>query len=129
MIRRPPSSTRTYTLFPYSTLFRSFTPWLVGGLAATLLFGIARHILLMAVQAVRRRILNQHVLLEAGAFAGLAGGVIGLALDPPSYPTAPFFAVAVMVAIYHLFSEWLSLIVKTRSRSEEHTSELKSLMR
>src|SRR3546814_625778 len=134
-----------------------FTPWLVGGLAATLLFGIARHILLMAVQAVRRRILNQHVLLEAGAFAGLsgdviglaldpprsptppffpgdrlvtpsphvlleagafaglAGGVIGLALDPPSYPTAPFFAVAVMVATYHLFSEWLSLIVKTRS--------------
>src|SRR3546814_16293570 len=69
----------------------------------------------MAVQAVRRRILNQHVLLEAGAFAGLAGGVIGLALDPPSYPTAPFFAVAVMVATYHLFSEWLSLIVKTRS--------------
>src|SRR3546814_20891969 len=24
MIRRPPSSTRTYTLFPYTTLFRSF---------------------------------------------------------------------------------------------------------
>src|SRR3546814_18835672 len=69
----------------------------------------------MAVQAVRRRILNQHVLLEAGAFAGLAGGVIGLALDPPSYPPAPFFAVAVMVANYHLFSEWLSLIVKTRT--------------
>src|SRR3546814_2006142 len=143
MIRRPPRSTRTDTLFPYTTLFRSagFTPWLVGGLAATLLFGIARHILLMAVQAVRRRILNQHVLLEAGAFAGLAGGVIGLALDPPSYPTAPFFAVAVMVATYHLFSEWLSLIVKTRTsqavkrlldlppeRSEEHTSAIPSLM-
>src|SRR3546814_2810352 len=69
----------------------------------------------MAVQAVRRRILNQHVLLEAGPFAGLAGGVIGLALDPPSYPTAPFFAVAVMVATPHLSSECLSLIVKTRS--------------
>src|SRR3546814_3768547 len=25
MIRRPPRSTRTYTLFPYTTLFRSFT--------------------------------------------------------------------------------------------------------
>src|SRR3546814_7674410 len=24
MIRRPPRSTRTYTLFPYTTLFRSF---------------------------------------------------------------------------------------------------------
>src|SRR3546814_4252039 len=26
MIRRPPSSTRTYTLFPYTTLFRSVGP-------------------------------------------------------------------------------------------------------
>src|SRR3546814_11969090 len=26
MIRRPPSSTRTDTLFPYTTLFRSFVP-------------------------------------------------------------------------------------------------------
>lgn len=92
-----------------------FTPWIVGGLAAALVFGVARHILFMAAQALRRGILNQHVLLEAGAFAGLAGGVIGLVLDRPGYPTAPFFAVAVMVATYHIFSEWLSLIVKTRS--------------
>ncbi|WP_372071423.1 cation-translocating P-type ATPase [Tistrella mobilis] len=91
------------------------TPWIVGGLAVTLVFGVARHILVMAFQALRRGILNQHVLLEAGAFAGLAGGVIGLILDSPGYPTAPFFAVAVMVATYHIFSEWLSLIVKTRS--------------
>ena len=90
-------------------------PWLVGGLAVALIFGVARHILVMAVQALRRGILNQHVLLEAGAFAGLAGGLIGLILDRPGYPTAPFFAVAVMVATYHLFSEWLSLIVRTRS--------------
>lgn len=91
------------------------TPWIVGGLAVVLVFGVARHILGMAFQAVRRGILNQHVLLEAGAFAGLAGGLIGLAIDRPDYPTAPFFAVAVMVATYHIFSEWLSLIVKTRS--------------
>jgi heavy metal translocating P-type ATPase len=91
------------------------TPWLVGTLAVLLVFGIARHILYMAVQALRRGILNQHVLLEMGAFSGLVGGAIGLALEPPGYPTAPFFAVAVMVTTYHLFSEWLSLIVKTRS--------------
>ena len=91
------------------------TPWLVGALAVLLVFGMARHILHMAVQALRRGILNQHVLLEMGAFAGLIGGAIGLALEPPGYPTAPFFAVAVMVTTYHLFSEWLSLIVKTRS--------------
>src|SRR6516162_3879310 len=69
----------------------------------------------MAVQALRRGIFNQHVLLEIGAFAGIAGGIIGLILDRPGYPTAPFFAVAVMVGTYHIFSEWLSLIVKTRS--------------
>jgi len=40
---------------------------------------------------------------------------IGLAFHPPSYPTEAFFAVAVMVLTYHIFSEWLSLIVKTRS--------------
>ena len=91
------------------------TPWFVGALAVILVFGVARHILHMAVQALRRGILNQHVLLEIGAFAGLAGGTIGLIFDPPGYPTAPFFAVTVMVITYHLFSEWLSLIVKTRS--------------
>src|SRR3546814_2373805 len=31
MIRRPPRSTRTDTLFPYTTLFRSKTPWLPRG--------------------------------------------------------------------------------------------------
>ena len=90
-------------------------PWLVGVLAVVLVFGVARHILYMAVQALRRGILNQHVLLEMGAFAGLVGGAIGLGVQPPDYPTAPFFAVTVMVATYHLFSEWLSLILKTRS--------------
>jgi Cu+-exporting ATPase len=91
------------------------TPWIVGILALVLIFGVGRHILVMAYQALRRGILNQHVLLESGAFAGIAGGAIGLALDRPGYPTAAFFGVSVMVTTYHLFSEWLSLIVKTRS--------------
>lgn len=90
-------------------------PWLVAVLAIVLVLGVGRHILRMAVEALRRGILNQHVLLEVGAFAGLAGGAIGLVLDRPGYPTAPFFAVSVMVGTYHIFSEWLSLIVKTRS--------------
>jgi len=105
----------TLLLFRETLGLTSATPWLVGALAAVLVFGVARHILNMAVQALRRGILNQHVLLEAGAFAGLTGGLIGLIFNPAGYPTAPFFAVSVMVATYHLFSEWLSLIVKTRS--------------
>ncbi len=92
-----------------------FTAWITGSLALFLVFGIGRHILWMAFQALRRGILNQHVLLEIGAFSGMAGGVIGLAWRLPGYPTAAFFGVAVMVTTYHIFSEWLSLIVKTRS--------------
>ncbi len=91
------------------------TGWLTGVLAVAVVFGVAPHILRMAYQAARRRILNQHVLLEVGAFAGIAGGVIGLSGVLPDYPTAPFFAVTVLVANYHIFSEWLSLLVKTRS--------------
>jgi len=89
--------------------------WLTGALALAVVFGVAPHILRMAWQAARRRILNQHVLLEVGAFAGIAGGLIGLTELLPDYPTVPFFAVTVLVANYHIFSEWLSLLVKTRS--------------
>ena len=91
------------------------TPWIVGALALALIFGVGQHILWMAWQSLRRGILNQHVLFEAGAFAGLLGGMIGLVWQLPDYPTAPFFAVSVMIGTYHIFSEWLSLIVKTRS--------------
>src|SRR5574338_1389957 len=84
-------------------------------MALVLVFGIGSHILRMAYQAIRGAILNQHVLLEIGAFAGITGGAIGFFIGRPDYPTAAFFAVSVMVATYHIFSEWLSLIVKTRS--------------
>jgi len=89
--------------------------WLAGALAVGVVVAVAPHILRMAYQSARRGILNQHVLLEVGAFAGIAGGVIGLADLLPDYPTAAFFAVSVLVANYHIFSEWLSLLVKTRS--------------
>lgn len=93
----------------------AFIPWVVAALALVMVFGVGKHILLMAGQAARRGILNQHVLLEAGAFAGLIGGTIGLIFNPADYPTAAFFAVSVLITTYHIFSEWLSLIVKTRS--------------
>jgi heavy metal translocating P-type ATPase len=95
--------------------FGAATPLLAGALALSLMFGVGGHIVRMAAAALRRGILNQHVLVEFGAFAGLAGGAIGLAFHPAGYPTTAFFSVAVMVLTYHIFSEWLSLIVKTRS--------------
>ena len=94
---------------------RRLVPWLVGGFAVAVVFVLARHIAVMAVQSVRRGILNQHVMLEAGALAGVTGGIIGLAVRPAGYPTAAFFGVSVLIVNYHLFSEWLSLLVKTRS--------------
>ncbi len=96
-------------------VFGAATPWIAGVLALFLIFGLGWHIVRMAFMALRRGILNQHVLVEFGAFAGLAGGLVGLVFRPPNYPTVAFFSVAVMVLTYHIFSEWLSLIVKTRS--------------
>ena len=51
--------------------------WIMMGLALTIVFGIGWNILKMAYHSLRRRILNQHVLLEFAAFAGLTGGFIG----------------------------------------------------
>ncbi len=96
-------------------LFGGSLPWLTGALALFLIFGVGLHIVRMAAMALVRGILNQHVLVEFGAFAGLVGGAVGVIFHPTNYPTEAFFAVAVMVLTYHIFSEWLSLIVKTRS--------------
>src|SRR3546814_15166120 len=80
MVRRPPRSTRTDTLFPYTTLFRS---WSYG-------FGLAG---IGMVAGLIVFVLGKKVLLGAGeAPAPLSRG-------------------------------------KELSRSEEHTSELQSLMR
>src|SRR3546814_9772993 len=81
MIRRPPRSTRTDTLFPYTTLFRS----LVGGR----LLGVGE---------------TDHD--DVGELDGF-GGVIN------------FEAI--------VFSHFAAFAAKIRS--EEHTSELQSLMR
>ncbi|MEE1649862.1 cation-translocating P-type ATPase [Brachybacterium sp. J144] len=104
-----------YTARQWGLIGEPAAGWLTGALALTVVFTVAPHILRMAYQAARRGILNQHVLLEVGAFAGIIGGIIGLTGAFPDYPTAPFFAVTVLVTNYHIFSEWLSLLVKTRS--------------
>jgi len=99
----------------HTGMIEASVPWMVGGFALVMVFGLARSILKKAGQALRRGILNQHVLVEMGAFAGLIGGAIGLTTDLPGFPSAAFFAVSVMVLTYHIFSEWLALIVQTRS--------------
>src|SRR3546814_3437066 len=77
MIRRPPRSTRTDTLFPYTTLFRS--PYGVGSCCSG-----------AAIRTLRR---------SNGMYSAVAGIQVG------------------------------RHAIETISRSEEHTSELQSLMR
>jgi len=83
-------------------------------LALGTMFGPGRYIIEKAAQSLRRGILNQHVLLEAGAFAGLLGGFLGL-LVFPDFPTVHFFAVSTFITTYHVLSEYTSLLVRTRA--------------
>src|SRR3546814_5205209 len=91
MIRRPPRSTRTDTLFPYTTLFRSLvpSPW--------------REVNTMTV-AFGHGLSVSPLQLASGVAALVNGGTL--------YP-------ATLIKRPH----------DTAPRSEEHTSELQSLMR
>src|SRR3546814_8420776 len=96
MIRRPPRSTRTATLFPYTTLSRSAIAWLVG----------------------------------ADARPGKALGINGI------YGAAGFAGAALLAGFLADFFSWRAAFIApggvclaTGVRSEEHTSELQSLMR
>src|SRR3546814_3428989 len=88
MIRRPPKSTRTDTLFPYTTLFRSREPRM----------GLCR----------RRRGQGERRVARGGGGAPRAGVA---RLGSPERPRQRHAGMA------------------SRPRSEEHTSELQSLMR
>ena len=82
-------------------------------LAFITVFVVGWPILKMAWGSIRRRIFNQHVLLEFAAFAGLIGGFLGLYF--PEFPSPDFFGVAVFVTAYHILSQYTSLHVRTRS--------------
>src|SRR3546814_5943186 len=92
MIRRPPRATRTDTLFPYTTLFRSIELYSLGG---SLLVVAA------AVAMTNARLLPMTVALMPY-------------LRHRGTPTWRYYLFANHVAV---------------TRSEEHTSELQSLMR
>src|SRR3546814_1215345 len=98
MIRQPPKSTRTDTLFPYTTLFRSQSCDLQFFVHGPGIFGVpffARE-LMKVVERYGIKARFQHNLV---------------AVDGPNH-TATF-----------------EIVGGDRQRSEEHTSELQSLMR
>src|SRR3546814_8606099 len=92
MIRRPPSSTRTDTLFPYTTLFRS---------------------LLEEGDAALAELIEAHPSADRQQLRQLARNT----LDERKRNKPP-----------HAFRELFRLLREVL-RSEEHTSELQSLMR
>src|SRR3546814_3100576 len=103
MIRRPPRSTRTDTLFPYTTLFRS-----VGaGRSAVLAYTTPLWVTPAAIVLLGER-------PTAFKLLGLALGFAGVA-----------------VLFNPLGFDWADpqVLLGNGMRSEEHTSELQSLMR
>ncbi|MBI3091245.1 MAG: cation-translocating P-type ATPase, partial [Candidatus Tectomicrobia bacterium] len=88
-------------------------PWLMLGLGLGMVFGVGWPFVRMAWAALRRGILNQHVLMEFGAFGGLAGGVVGFFKQP--WPTGDFLGAAIFITAYHILSAYVSVIVRTKS--------------
>src|SRR3546814_9974959 len=106
MIRRPPRSTRTDTLFPYATLFRSF--------AATLSRTPVSQSLTGRLGDVSR------------SFSGGSGDVmVSISFRKDASSAQPW----VGLAQAGLSAEDARIARTTAGRSEEHTSELQSLMR
>src|SRR3546814_10824107 len=105
MRRRPPRSTRTDTLFPYTTLFRS----------------------LERREIVAER--NPGAVIDAVRIDGIGGVLCGIEApgDAGDAPTDQVFRRRIGGADRHIgiaFGQVERLV-----RSEEHTSELQSLMR
>ncbi len=93
----------------------AYGPWLILSMALTMTFVVGRPILAMAIASARRGILNQHVLLEAGAFGGLFGGLLGLFVAPKLFPAGDFLSVSVFITTYHLLSGYVSSLVRSTS--------------
>src|SRR3546814_7781133 len=106
MIRRPPRSTRTDTLFPYTTLFRS-----------------ARSFFHTAGQAILPNLMPRAQFANAVAYSSSAlkmAQLVGPALGGALIAWTDDGVYQVILALF---------AISGAARSEEHTSELQSLMR
>jgi Cu+-exporting ATPase len=109
-------STVTVPLMLFELLAQTGTwvEWVLAGLAATSLV-VSPELYLTTVQSRLRGLLQNRPVVRASAFGGLAGGLIGLLFGLEDFPTGGFFAATVLVVTYHVFSMWLTLLVRTQS--------------
>src|SRR3546814_4118935 len=132
MRRRPPRSTRTYTLFPYTTRFRS--PELADLLALDDA-GFREILSGSPIKRIGRDRMVRNALIAAGNSADerLLPQVMALLDDPaPVVRGAAAWALLRLDPEHFAEARMLRLPVETEAdvlRSEEHTSELQSLMR
>jgi Cu+-exporting ATPase len=91
-----------------------WVPLTLGALAVASLI-VAPELFVATVHARLRGLLNHRPVVRASAFGGLAGGLIGLVFGLEDFPTGGFFAATVLVVTYHVFSMWLTLLVRTHS--------------
>ena len=81
--------------------------------AALVVFLLGGRFLAMALAALRRGILNQHVLLSFSTLGAFAAGIVGLRV--PSFPAADFFGAASWLMTYHILSSYVAGLVRTRA--------------
>src|SRR3546814_9339694 len=126
MIRRPPRSTRTDTLFPYTTLFRSGHIPVTAINSAILVFAA---VLLDADQVVfsNERSASYGSLIEGTGEVNHQWSK-GWAFER-DFGANVQREVAADLHYYSLLRPLSELAVARQFRSEEHTSELQSLMR
>src|SRR3546814_6611006 len=139
MPRRPPSSTRTYTLFPYTTLFRSHADQIDADLVvavqrlcqlelgADTIGAGHQHRLPVAAGKIEQGAKTTeaaHHFRAQGAFDqrldALDEGVAGIDIDP---------GITVGQRCWRAHGRGCGEVAERLLRSEEHTSELQSLMR
>src|SRR3546814_10731371 len=121
MMRRPPRSTRTDTLFPYTTLFRSQS-------ILRLLLDINKRLGLTIVlithgMDVIRTVCDRVAVIDAGLIVE-TGEVLDVFLHPQHPVTQSLLSESGIDA-----EGWRDMAQGVGGRSEEHTSELQSLMR
>src|SRR3546814_6673280 len=125
MTRRPPRSTRTDTLFPYTTLFRSFTARIACGTGA----GITRR-LLRGGHGCEQRLRGFFQRLGLGFDLRLVVALHrGFELGDRAFDAADQVAGHLVAVVLDRAARAVDQGVGLVARSEEHTSELQSLMR